>query len=109
MSCLNTSDPPLAHFDRLPHFCMFVAPGAIHVETSIMEISGNSTFLFNVAGIDGGGAVEPLCKLLCHEQRQHGRTLVGCAVDCVVGYATCRVFHLYRSPLSQIYMDGQNP
>lgn len=30
--------------------------GAIHVQSSVLTIEGNSSFLFNVAGIDGGEA-----------------------------------------------------
>lgn len=34
--------------------------GAIHVQSSVLAIAGDSTFLFNLAGIDGGETVEAL-------------------------------------------------
>ena len=54
-------DSTSADVDPLPSLSRHVvAQGAIHVQRSILEIAGNSTFLSNVAGIDGGEPVEPL-------------------------------------------------
>jgi len=67
------TDPPfpLHDYTSLPSdaagtnrpFFMFSVQGAIHVRSSIFEITGNSAFLFNVAGIDGGEAMALLKDL----------------------------------------------
>jgi len=43
-----------------PPFSVLSFKGAIHVQSSALEIAGNSTFMYNVAGVDGGEAVEAL-------------------------------------------------